>query len=81
MAGSYALFRRAAEATTVRAWLNDQLDGQGADAPVVLCGDMNDVAEAATTRILNGPTGSEIGTRGSHHPTAVTATGCGIWRR
>lgn len=66
--GSYALFRRAAEATTVRVWLNDQLAGQGADEPVVLCGDMNDEVEAATTQILNGPTGSEIGTRGFASP-------------
>lgn len=36
--------------------------------PVVLAGDMNDDVDAATTQILNGPTGSEIGTRGFGRP-------------
>jgi endonuclease/exonuclease/phosphatase family metal-dependent hydrolase len=31
---------------------------------VLVMGDLNDGVEAATTQILNGPTGSEIGTVG-----------------
>jgi len=31
---------------------------------VVVCGDLNDELKAATTQILQGPTGSEIGTEG-----------------
>jgi predicted extracellular nuclease len=61
---SYALFRRASEATTVRAHLDALLDGDGRNVPVVLAGDMNDEVSAATTLILNGPPGSEIGTVG-----------------
>ena len=37
---------------------------------VILTGDMNDELEAATTQILNGPTGSEIGTAGFAQPDA-----------
>ncbi len=66
--GAYALFRRAAEAATIRIWVTAQLAGRGADDPFVVLGDMNDVREAATTQILNGPTGSEIGTRGFDVP-------------
>lgn len=62
--GSYALYRRASEATTLRAHLNQQLNDQGRTEPVILCGDMNDEVDAATTQILNGPPGSEIGTVG-----------------
>lgn len=67
-AGAYALYRRASEATTVRGWVTGQLDGEGRDEPFLLVGDMNDVVEAATTQILNGPTGSEIGTTGFDRP-------------
>ncbi len=67
-AGAYALFRRASEATTVRTWVTGQLDGTGREEPFLLVGDMNDVVEAATTQILNGPTGSEIGTTGFDRP-------------
>ena len=41
---------------------------EGRDEPFLLVGDMNDVVEAATTQILNGPTGSEIGTVGFDRP-------------
>ncbi len=65
---SYALYRRASEATTLRAHLNTLLDSDGRDLPVVLAGDMNDEVSAATTLILNGPPGSEIGTVGFEQP-------------
>jgi hypothetical protein len=58
---SYALYRRASEATTVRAHLDGLLEGGGRDMAVILTGDMNDEVDAATTLILNGPPGSEIG--------------------
>ena len=36
--------------------------------PVVLMGDMNDERDAATTLILNGPPGSEVGSVGFDQP-------------
>jgi endonuclease/exonuclease/phosphatase family metal-dependent hydrolase len=64
---AYALYRRSAEATTVRAASTDLLTGHPQRAVVVL-GDLNDEVEAATTQILNGPSGSEIGTTGFDRP-------------
>ncbi len=68
--GAYALNRRSSEATTVRQWMTGTIADQGVDEPFVLLGDMNDEVEAATTQILNGPSGSEIGTRGFDVPDA-----------
>jgi endonuclease/exonuclease/phosphatase family metal-dependent hydrolase len=64
----YALGRRAAEAATVRAYADRLLDGQGADRAVIVLGDLNDEPLAATTQILLGPPGSEIGTAGFDRP-------------
>jgi endonuclease/exonuclease/phosphatase family metal-dependent hydrolase len=64
----YALARRAAEAATVRAAATALLDGRGQDRPLVVLGDMNDEPAAATTQILQGPPGSEIGTGGFTPP-------------
>ncbi|MGB8504077.1 endonuclease/exonuclease/phosphatase family protein [Mycobacterium sp.] len=64
---AYALYRRSAEATTVRAAATDLLTGHPQRAVVVL-GDLNDEVEAATTQILNGPPGSEIDTTGFDRP-------------
>ena len=61
---AYALFRRASEATTLRTHLTAELAGAGRSEAVILAGDMNDELAAATTLILNGPPGSEIGTLG-----------------
>lgn len=58
---AYALFRRAAEAVTVRALADDLLAGRGAERAVVVLGDFNDEPEAATTQILLGPPGPELG--------------------
>ncbi|MEJ3406056.1 endonuclease/exonuclease/phosphatase family protein [Rathayibacter sp. YIM 133350] len=66
--GAYALNRRAAEAVTVRGYADTLLDGQGTQRRVIVMGDLNDEVLAATTQILNGPPGSEIGTAGEHHP-------------
>lgn len=66
--GAYALFRRAAEAATVRATATELLDGHGQERAVVVLGDLNDEPEAATTQILHGPPGSEIGTGGYDQP-------------
>jgi predicted extracellular nuclease len=60
---TYALFRRAAE---VRAAATTILDQDGATRLVVL-GDLNDTVDAATTQLVAGPPGSEIGT-GYAHP-------------
>jgi len=62
--GAYALYRRAAEAVTVRDAATQLLDGKGQQRAVVVLGDLNDGPDAATTQILPGPPGSEIGTGG-----------------
>jgi endonuclease/exonuclease/phosphatase family metal-dependent hydrolase len=62
--GAYALYRRAAEAATVRSYVDGLLDGQGAERALVVLGDMNDEPAAATTQMLLGPPGSQIGTAG-----------------
>ena len=63
----YAVFRRASEAMTVRARLDELLAdgdaptvGLGRERAVVLCGDLNDEPAAATTQIVVGPAGSEV---------------------
>ncbi len=65
---SYALYRRASESTTLRVHVDDLLAGQGRGLAVILTGDMNDEVDSATTLILNGPPGSEIGTDGFDQP-------------
>jgi endonuclease/exonuclease/phosphatase family metal-dependent hydrolase len=62
--GAYALYRRAAEAVTVRA----RADALLTDGDVIVLGDLNDEVQAATTQILLGPPGSEIGTPGFDAP-------------
>ncbi|WP_432476308.1 endonuclease/exonuclease/phosphatase family protein [Nocardioides sp. GXQ0305] len=61
----YALHRRAAEAGGVRTYATALLDDH---ADVVVAGDLNDEPEAATTQILLGPPGSEVGTIGFDRP-------------
>jgi endonuclease/exonuclease/phosphatase family metal-dependent hydrolase len=58
-----ALMRRMAEAVTLRIWVNGLLGGDDR-TPLLLLGDLNDVPEAQTSLILNGPPGSEISTLG-----------------
>jgi endonuclease/exonuclease/phosphatase family metal-dependent hydrolase len=62
-----ALLRRTAEAVAIRVKANELLVGNQNQGLIVL-GDLNDVTEAATTQILQGPAGSEIGTRGFIRP-------------
>jgi len=64
----YALNRRAAEAAAVRAYATRLLAGDGQHRAVVVAGDLNDEPEAATTQLLHGPPGSEIGTGAFDHP-------------
>jgi endonuclease/exonuclease/phosphatase family metal-dependent hydrolase len=66
--GAYALERRAAEAVTVRAAADALLDGDGDQRAVVVLGDLNNEPLAATTQILLGPPGSQIGTPGFERP-------------
>ncbi len=75
--GLYALNQRAAEAATVRAWATGQLQGQGQQRHVLVCGDLNDTAQAATTQLLLGPPGSELGTGGFNRPD--TGDGNRLW--
>ncbi|MFJ8629084.1 endonuclease/exonuclease/phosphatase family protein [Kitasatospora sp. NPDC093550] len=65
---AYALFRRTAEAVTMRALADDLLQGDGRTHDVVVLGDFNDEWQAATTQILYGPPGSQMGTGGFDRP-------------
>ena len=65
---AYALYRRAAEAATVRDQANTLLDGHGRERPLIVLGDLNDTQLAATTQLLYGPPGSQYGTGGFDHP-------------
>ena len=65
---AYALFRRAAEAAALRVAADDVLRGRGREQALVVCGDLNDTVEAATTQLVQGPGGSEIGTAGERTP-------------
>ena len=42
--------------------------GHADQRPLILTGDLNDTAQAATSQLLLGPPGSEIGTRGFDQP-------------
>ena len=64
----YALDRRAAEAATLRAWATTALEDGAAGGRVLVSGDLNDTPEAATTQVVFGPSGSQIGTDGFDHP-------------
>ena len=66
--GLYALHQRAAEAATIRAWATGQLQGQGQQRHVLVCGDLNDTPQAATTQVLLGRPGSQLGTGGFNQP-------------
>ncbi|MCD9874004.1 endonuclease/exonuclease/phosphatase family protein [Streptomyces guryensis] len=66
--GAYALYRRAAEATALRALADTLLAGDGRERDIAVLGDMNDEVQAATTQVLLGPPGSEIGTPGYDQP-------------
>jgi endonuclease/exonuclease/phosphatase family metal-dependent hydrolase len=46
----------------------NELLEHNAERALIVLGDMNDVPEAATTQMLQGPSGSEIGTRGFNQP-------------
>lgn len=65
---AYALFRRAAESVTVREAATQLIDGHGQERAVLVLGDLNDEPAAATTQILAGAPGSEIGTAGYDQP-------------
>lgn len=84
---AYALYRRTGEAVTIRDRVNKILapqdgspepeDGLGRQKAVLVCGDLNDEVEAATTQILQGPAGSEIGTGG--FPQGDKGDGYRLW--
>ncbi|WP_338695440.1 endonuclease/exonuclease/phosphatase family protein [Streptomyces sp. Q6] len=65
---AYALQRRAAEAAGVRAIADPLIGEDGRRERLVVLGDFNDEPHAATTQILQGPPGSEIGTPGFDRP-------------
>jgi endonuclease/exonuclease/phosphatase family metal-dependent hydrolase len=51
----------------LRAWATAALAGAWANRPVIVCGDLNDTLDAATTQLLYGPPGSQYGTGGYDH--------------
>ena len=65
--GGIALLQRAAEVVTLRVKATEILKRDPGEALIVL-GDLNDVTDAATTQILQGALGSEIGTAGFNRP-------------
>ena len=65
---AYALYRRAAEATTLRVWVTAALMNDGQNRRLILTGDLNDTMQAATTQLLLGLPGSEIGTASFDRP-------------
>jgi endonuclease/exonuclease/phosphatase family metal-dependent hydrolase len=65
--GAYALYRRAAEAATARGVVDD-LFHAAPGRNLILVGDLNDQPQAATTQILSGPPGSQLGTPGFTRP-------------
>ncbi|MYS84978.1 endonuclease/exonuclease/phosphatase family protein [Embleya scabrispora] len=71
---AYALWRRGAEAATMRALADRLLADDGRTHDVVVMGDLNDQPQAATTQILYGPPGSQIGTPGFDRPDRGDAT-------
>jgi endonuclease/exonuclease/phosphatase family metal-dependent hydrolase len=71
--GAYALYRRAAEAVTTRAAVDGVLSGARPERNLILVGDLNDQPQAATTQILCGPPGSQIGTAGFTRPDKADA--------
>ena len=60
-----ALLKRTAEAVTLRVKANALLPG---NPVLLLLGDLNDVTDAATTQLLQKPSGSEIGSGGFDRP-------------
>ncbi len=72
--GAYALYRRTAEAAGLRALADGLLASAGRTRDVAVLGDLNDEVQAATTQILLGPPGSEIGTPGYDHNDKGDAT-------
>lgn len=67
LAAGHALLTRAAEAVALRALLDRLLEDPSTGDLVVLA-DLNDGPDAATTQIIAGPSGSEIGTPGFDRP-------------
>jgi endonuclease/exonuclease/phosphatase family metal-dependent hydrolase len=64
-----ALLKRTAEAIALRVKANEILENNASES-LILLGDFNDTPSAATTQILQGPTGSEIDTGGFSQPDA-----------
>lgn len=86
---AYALLSRGGDAITIRDRFNGLPapdsspdhpgDGLGRQKAVIVCGDLNDEPRAATTQILQGPAGSEIGTAAFATQVRAMATGSGTW--
>jgi hypothetical protein len=56
---SLALFRRTAEAATIRMFINGSM-GEQPDTPTIVLGDLNDEPRAATTQQILGPADRDV---------------------
>jgi hypothetical protein len=65
--GLYALNQRASGAATIRAWATDQLQGHGQERHVLECA-TSTIPQAATTQLLLGRPGPQLGTGGFNQP-------------
>ena len=84
---AYALYRRTAEAVTVRECVNEILApaggsfapeaGRGREKAVIVCGTLNDGPESASTQILEGPGGRQLGT--TRRPGGEAGDGYRLW--
>ena len=79
--GAYALYRRAAEAVTVRDTATQLLAGQGQQRAVVVLGDLNDGPDAATTQTCPDHPVPRSAPAVTTPPTRVTAPDCGTSTR
>ena len=74
---AYALYRRAAEAVSLRRYADELLDGRGRERAVIVLGDLNDEPHAATTRSSTAHPAQRSAPAGSRAPTKATRRGCG----
>lgn len=78
---AYALYRRAAEAVTVRAYADQLLDARGTERAMIVLGDLNDVPRRPPRRSCSGPPARRSARGASTTPIRAMPRGCGTSRR
>jgi endonuclease/exonuclease/phosphatase family metal-dependent hydrolase len=79
--GAYALYRRAAEAVTVRAAADALLDGHGDERAVIVLGDLNDERSRPRRRSCSDHPARRSARPDSRNPATATHADCGTSRR